>query len=87
MDYGGFPEPVLRRELYYELLASIRDGIFYRDIIERYSIRRPYIMEATTRMLAEIYSRYHTITGIHNKLKSLEINVSKSTVYEYIHIL
>ena len=87
MDYGGFPEPVLKRELYYELLTSIRDGIFYRDIIERYNIRRPYIMEAITRMLAESYSRYHTITGIHNKLKSLGINVSKSTVYEYIRIL
>ncbi len=87
LEYGGFPEPVLKGELYYELLVSIRDGIFYRDIIERYSIRRPYIMETIIRILAESYSKYHTVTGVHNKLKTLGVKVSKSTVYEYIRIL
>ncbi len=87
MEHGGFPEPVLKKELYYELLTSIRDGIFYRDIVERYNIRRPYIMETITRILAESYSRYHTITGVYNKLKTLGIKVSKSTVHEYIRIL
>ncbi len=84
LEKGGFPEPVLKPELYNELLASIRDGIFYRDIVERHDIRRPQILSILVRMLAEKYSRYYTITKLYNTLKSMGLRVSKSTIHEYL---
>ena len=87
IERGGFPEPVLRPELYNELLVSIRDSIFYRDIIERYKIRKPHILSTIIRMLVEKYGRYHSITKIHNSLKTMGIQISKATVQEYLQIL
>ncbi len=87
LEKGGFPEPILKPQLYNELLVSIRDGIFYRDIIERHGIRKPHILSMLVKMLAEKYGRYYTLTKLYNTLKSIGISVSKATIQEYLQVM
>ena len=84
---GGFPELVLKREVYSELLYSIRDGIFYRDIIDRFRVRRVNLLDYIMRLMARSVGKEHTITRVHNILKGAGLKVSKATVLEYLNML
>ncbi len=81
---GSFPELVLKPNLYNEILYSITEGIFYRDIVERYGVRRVELLRYLMRLLARCVGKEFTVTNLHNILKSSGLRASKSTVLEYL---
>ncbi|MEM5811660.1 MAG: ATP-binding protein [Candidatus Aenigmatarchaeota archaeon] len=87
LEKGGFPEPTLKPEIYDELMLSIKDGIFYRDIIERYGIRKTKTFEFLTRVLVSSFSSYYTYSKLQNILYSSGIKISKNTIIEFVRIL
>ncbi len=87
LNEGGFPELVLRRELYDELLRSIVEGIFYRDLMDRFRVRRVSLLDYLMRLMARRVGKEFTITRIHKVLKSAGLKVSKATIMEYLNML
>lgn len=84
---GGFPELVLRKELYDELLHSIVEGIFYRDLVDRFRVRRVSLLDYLMRLMARRVGKEFTITRIHKVLRSAGLRVSKATVMEYLNMM
>lgn len=84
---GGFPELVLRPDLHNEILYSITEGIFYRDIVERYGVRRVELLRYLMRLVARCVGKEFTVTKLHNVLKGSGLRTSKSTVLEYLRML
>lgn len=87
LSEGGFPELVLKRELYDELLHSIVEGIFYRDLVERFRVRRVGLLNYLMRLMARRVGKEFTITKIHKVLRSAGLKVSKATIMEYLNML
>ena len=84
---GGFPELVLKRGLYDELLHSIVEGIFYRDLVDRFRVRRVSLLDYLMRLMARRVGKEFTITRIHKVLRSAGLKVSKATIMEYLNML
>ncbi len=87
LSEGGFPELVLKRELYDELLHSIVEGIFYRDIVERFRIRKVSLLNYLMRLMAGRVGKEFTITKIYKVLRCAGLKVSKATIMEYLNML
>ncbi len=87
LQNGGFPEPTLKPEIYEELMASLRDGIFYRDIVERFRIRKVKTFEFFTKLLVSYFSSYYTYSKLVNILASSGAKVSKNTLIEFTKML
>ena len=87
--HGGFPEVAMagneteRRKL----LQSYFKTIFYRDILERYSIRARYVLDALMADILENYSAVFSITRFEKQLKSNALPGSKRTIANYLHYL
>ena len=68
-------------------MASIRDGIFYHDLIERFKIRRVKLLEFLTQLLVSNFSSYYTFSKLFNIANSAGLKVSKNTLIEYTKFL
>jgi len=84
---GGFPELVLKKEIYDELLHSIVEGIFYRDLVDRFRVRRVGLLDYLMRLMVKRVGKEFTITRIHKVLRSAGLKVSKATVMEHLNMM
>ena len=85
LKWGGFPETVgAQPEQHRNLIQGYINSVIYRDIIDRYKIRRSqalkYLLSHCLRNSATVFS----INKIHQTLKSLRYNVSKNSLYDYM---
>ena len=82
MKFGGYPEVVLRAEdrIKEELLLSYYQAVFYRDLIERYSIRNTKALDLLLKYALANFATYTSVSKSYNYLKSLGVNVSKRTL-------
>ncbi len=89
LAHGGFPEVVMA-EGAHERRRLLRDyfrTIFYRDVVERYAIRAPYVMEALMSELLESYSAVFSVSAFERASRRNGLPVSKRTVANYFHHL
>ncbi|MEM7825949.1 MAG: ATP-binding protein [Candidatus Aenigmatarchaeota archaeon] len=87
IEKGGFPETVLKPHLHQDLLISIKDGVFYKDIVERFKVKKIKTLEFLTKVLVSNFSSYYTYSKLQNILTSSGIKISKNTVIEFVKML
>ena len=59
--------------------------VVYKDLVERYGIRKISVMKALIRLVVKNFSRRVSVRGLYNSLSSGM--VSRNTVYEYFSYL
>lgn len=87
LEFGGFPEIVLSENEKFkaQMLRELYRTIFFRDIVERFSIRNLEVMEIFMKILTEQFSSLFSVSKIYNFLKNtLGIKVTKNTLQEYL---
>jgi len=79
---GGYPEVVIYPEKRKKIIQEIIEVTIYRDIVERYSIRNLKVIKLMFNYLVE--AGEFSIHRFYNFLKSLNIKVSKNSLYNYL---
>lgn len=87
--YGGYPEIITKSEDKEKtaLLKNYYEVIFYKDIVDRFKIRNLALMDAFTRYIIQNYSGYLSLSKTEKYFKSLNFNVSKKTLANYLRYL
>ncbi|MCD6407749.1 ATP-binding protein [bacterium] len=87
LQFGGFPKIVFveKEEEKREFLTNYFYTIFYRDIIERFSIRKIFEFESFIRLVLKQTGTFLSISRIVSFMKSLGFKISKPTVIEYLN--
>ena len=83
---GGFP--VVWRGNYsesssYSTVRDILSSIKMKDIIERYGIKNPDLLDRIFRFICDNLGKYTSLNNIYNVLRSEDRSVSQDTVYAY----
>ena len=86
LQFGGFPE-IVNYDVHLKLktLQEYLDMVVYKDLVERYGIRKISVMKALIRLVVKNFSRRVSVRGLYNSLSSGM--VSRNTVYEYFSYL
>jgi hypothetical protein len=89
LQFGGFPETLSREEPSEKrkLLQTYYRTIFYKDILERYSIKARSLLDQMMGSLLENYSRTFSISTFERQLKAAGLAGSKRTIANYLHFL
>jgi len=89
MESGGLPElfNLQNDEIRRNYLAAIKDTVFLRDIIQRYSIKEPKLLEDIFVYLVNNAANLISITSIVNYFKSLGRKTTYDTVSAYVGYL
>ena len=84
--FGGFPELTFLDddELKKEILKEYLEGIFYRDIVERYNVRNIKEVRVLRNILLNLYSNEISIKKITNLLKEYNTKISRESIYTYL---
>ncbi len=85
LSFGSFPEIILsENELFKrDNLKTYLDVMIYKDLLERYRIENEIVMKHLLKSLTFGYTKYLNISKIYNTLKSQNIKVWKSTLFDY----
>jgi len=86
MESGGLPELFVlpNEETKRHYMASIKDTVLLRDIIQRYAIKDPILLEDIFAYLAKNASNLMSVNNIANFLKSSGRKTTYDTVGNYI---
>ncbi len=86
LEWGGYPEVVKTADISekMKILSSYRDLIIYKDVIERYKIKAPFLAKLLIDYLITNFAKEFSINAFFNLLKSRNIRVSKKTLYNYL---
>ena len=84
--YGGFPE-MWTKEKNFKIIKEYFDLIIFRDLVERYGIKNIKVLRLLIKTLILNYSSLTSINKIFNFFKSLNIEVSKTSLYNYVELL
>ena len=79
---GSYPEVVLFEMEREKILKEIFEVTIYRDIIERFKVKNIRALRLMVKGL--VSSTYFSIHKFYNYLRSMEIKVSKNTLYNYV---
>jgi len=84
MKFGGFPEVVLtgNENTKIRILQECLNVMFFRDLVERYSIRNKVLLKELMRHLISNTSKYFSISRFH-KLAKENFRVTKRTLLNY----
>jgi len=83
IDFGGFPEVVMAKNLKQEILANYFDMFIYRDLVERFSIRNTRVLKMLCKYLITNTACAFSINSYYKSVKQ-ETKVSKETILEYL---
>ena len=85
-DIGGFPESLLfsSKPMVMKYLQDTANDIIFRDIIERYKVSNTAAVKAMMIILAGQISTKLSITKLYQRLRGMQIKVSKEAVSEYL---
>lgn len=81
-SYGGYPETVIYPQERKKILQEIVEVTIYRDIVERYKIRNIKVIKILFNYL--VNAKEFSVHKFFNFLKSLNIKVSKNSLYNYL---
>ncbi len=84
MKFGGFPEVVLEGNdtTKIRILQEYMSAIFFRDLVERFSIKNRVLMEEMIRYLVSNISNYFSLSGFYNLAKEKH-GLTKKTIIDY----
>jgi len=80
---GCFPDVVLKKIETSRFFSEYIDLVIYRDIMDRYDIKNRTAMEFFIKNAISSNSNIFSINKIYNTIKSLQIRVSKNTLYNF----
>jgi predicted AAA+ superfamily ATPase len=83
LEFGGLPQVVLS-EKKLPILQEYFRAIFYRDIIERYNIRKIKLFENFIKLLIQSMSSRFSFGKMSHTLASIGHKVSKATLVDYM---
>ncbi len=88
MKFGGFPEVVLENDenTKIRILQEYLNTIFFRDLVERYSVRNTILLKEIIRFLISNISRYFSVSKFY-KLVKQNFKVTKRTILNYCSYL
>jgi len=88
LNYGGFPEVVLEknRKKKRELISDYVNVIIYKDIVERYNIRRADFINDLFRYLTNTTSKYFSQNKYYDSV-ARDKDVAREVVYNYVNYL
>ena len=81
-SFGGYPEAIIYPKERTKIIQEIIEVTISRDLIERYKIRNTKVIKLMFNYLVQ--SKEFSIHKFYNFLKSLNIKVSKNTLYNYL---
>lgn len=86
MESGGLPElfKLQNEEIKRNYVSAIKDTVFFRDIIQRYNIKEPKLLEDIFVYLVNNAANLISISNIVNYFKSLGRTTTYDTVAAYI---
>ena len=86
LEFGGYPKVTLTQdnEEKRRLLRTYYETIFYKDLMERYRIRDPALLDEFLRYSISTFSKYLSISKAYNYLKSIGLKCSKSTLIKFL---
>jgi predicted AAA+ superfamily ATPase len=86
MESGGLPElfNLQNDEIKRNYVSAIKDTVFLRDIIQRYSVKEPKLLEDIFVFLVNNAANLVSITNVVNYFKSLGRKTTYDTVSAYI---
>jgi len=80
---GCFPDIALKKVEASKFFSEYIDLIIYRDIIERYGAKNRIALEFFIKNAIALNSKTLSINKIYNAAKSMQIKVSKNTLYDF----
>lgn len=83
MTYGTFPELVLSTDPNFRenILKDYLDILIYKDLLERYKIDNEYVVRYLIKRIISTNTKQININKIYNDLKSLNVKVGKTSLY------
>jgi uncharacterized protein len=88
LETGGLPEVVLADEsMRPRILKEYIDLVFYRDLVERYSVGNPQLMRLLLRQCLGHPSSLMSVHKLYQDLRSQGHALSKDTLYGYLGYL
>lgn len=85
LEFWTFPEILLSSNNLFKIdnLKTYLDILIYKDLIERYRIENEVSLKYILKSITSSFSKNININKIYNELKSLNIKIGKTTLYEY----
>ncbi|MGB9824913.1 MAG: ATP-binding protein [Candidatus Hydrothermia bacterium] len=91
LKYGGIPMihhlPLEDEEQVFKILESILHTVFFKDILERYKLKDPFMLELLLRFAFENIGNITSARSISRFLKSQKIERSVDTILNYIQYM
>lgn len=85
LEFWSFPEILLSTNNLFKIdnLKTYLDILIYKDLMERYKIENEYSLKYILKSITNSFTKTLNISKIYNELKSQNIKVWKTTLYEY----
>lgn len=84
MVQGGYPEVIRFDEAErVKTLQSYFEIMLYRDIVDRFRVRRPHLVKDFARRLVALNAQLFSVHKYYRELKSRNLRISKDTLYEF----
>jgi predicted AAA+ superfamily ATPase len=88
LTYGGFPQILFEEgENKNMVLQEYYRAIFYRDVVERYSVRNIKLLDSFLKLITSNTACLISFSKTENLLKTIGFKVSKATLIDYIPYL
>ena len=89
LEFWTFPEIVLSSNNLFKIdnLKTYLDILIYKDLLERYKIDNEFSLKYLIKSLTIWYTKQVNISKIYNELKSQNIKIWKTTIYEYYNYI
>lgn len=85
LDGGGYPEVIAFDEpARVKTLQSYFEIMLYRDIVERFGVRRPHLVKDFARRLVAANALPFSVHKYYRDLKSRNVRVTKDTIYGFM---
>ena len=90
IKYGGLPYLIhleLEDEIVYDYLQNVYNTILYKDVVNRYKIRHPAILERLVEYLSDNTGSIVSAKKISDFLKSQNVKISPNVIMDYLSFL
>ena len=83
---GGFPETLnLADHLHHQTIQSYINSAVFRDVIDRHKLKKPHMVKLFLMHCLQNIASPLSVTKVYNTFKSRGEELSRSTLYEYLH--
>ena len=86
LEWGGFPEIVLKEEKE-KILKEYVDLAFYKDFVERHEIKSLHLASLLFNHILQNFSNEFSVKSIAKKIKSEGLKFNINTLYRYVECL